>query len=176
MNKTAFRGATAMTDGGLDLAVSVDDGDWTAFGDAPALAERAARAAFAAAFDGGDAEAGLVLTGDGAVRALNRDYRGQDKPTNVLSFAARDGAGPPPPPGQPVQLGDIVIACETTLAEAARDGKTPGDHLSHLAVHGMLHLLGFDHEDETGAERMEAMEVRILASLGIGDPYDGQGN
>lgn len=164
-----------MTDGELDLTVSVDGGDWDTVGDAGALAGRAAREAFLMARPAWvgqtAAEAGLVLTDDGAVQALNRDYRGQDKPTNVLSFAACDGDSPPPPPGQPVQLGDIVIACETTLAEARRDGKTAGDHLSHLAVHGMLHLLGFDHENETDAETMEAMEVRVLAALGIDDPY-----
>jgi probable rRNA maturation factor len=117
-------------------------------------------------------EISLVLADDAMVQGLNRQYRGQDKPTNVLSFAALDGdAGTPQPDGSPVLLGDVVLAFETTAREAAADGKTLADHLSHLLVHGVLHLLGYDHDDEGEAEEMERRERLILAGLGIADPY-----
>lgn len=155
----------------LDLDIDEQAGDWAAIADARGLADRAARAAFAAAADTSrDTEAALLLTDDAAVQALNRDYRGQDKPTNVLSFAALDD-DMPTPDDAPLLLGDIIVAFETVMAEAARDAKTPADHFSHLVVHGMLHLLGFDHDDETQAETMEALEVKILSRLGIADPY-----
>jgi len=112
----------------------------------------------------------LVLADDARVRALNRDYRGTDKPTNVLAFAALEGETPDLP-GEPVELGDVVIALETVLAEAREQGKAAADHLTHLTVHGTLHLLGFDHQDETEAEAMEGLEVRVLAGLGVADPY-----
>jgi probable rRNA maturation factor len=109
------------------------------------------------------------------VRTLNRDWRGKDRPTNVLSFAALDDVSPDRPPltsGEPLLLGDIVLAFETVAAEAAAGGKPFADHLRHLLVHGLLHLLGYDHEtDEEEAQRMEALETRILAGFGIPDPY-----
>ena len=115
-------------------------------------------------------EVSVLLTDDATVHGLNRQYRGQDKPTNVLSFAALD-ASPPPPAYGPLLLGDVVIAYETTAAEAARDGKTIPQHLSHLVVHGVLHLLGHEHENDAEAEAMEALETALLATLGIADPY-----
>jgi probable rRNA maturation factor len=120
----------------------------------------------------GPAEASLVLADDDLVRGLNHDYRGQDRPTNVLSFANLDG-DPLPAPGvaQPLLLGDVVIAFETTRAEAAAEGRRLADHFSHLVVHGMLHLLGFDHETDAQAAEMEGLETRILSKLGIADPY-----
>jgi probable rRNA maturation factor len=115
------------------------------------------------------AEVGVLLADDARVRALNRDYRGQDRPTNVLSFPT--GEVTAPVPGGPVLLGDVVVALETTRQEAGRDGKALGDHLAHLVVHGTLHLLGHDHEDDGEAEAMEALERELLAGLGIADPY-----
>jgi probable rRNA maturation factor len=134
----------------------------------PDAAEAVMRAIAAAASPTlGDAEIAVVLTNDAEIQALNRQWRGQDKPTNVLSF--------PAPPikekGQPRLLGDIVIAYETTAREAQNEGKLLADHLSHLAVHGLLHLLGHDHETEAEAEAMEHEERSILARLGIADPY-----
>jgi probable rRNA maturation factor len=114
-------------------------------------------------------EVSLVLADDAMVQTLNLQYRGQDKPTNVLSFAALDDADPPDE--GPVLLGDVVLAYETTLAEAAAEGKPTAHHLSHLLVHGVLHLLGFDHLDEAEAEEMEGVERSILGGLGIPDPY-----
>lgn len=119
--------------------------------------------ACAARMEGAAGEVSLLLADDAAVRALNRDFRGKDRPTNVLSF----------PPGEGARgfLGDIALAAETVLTEAKNQGKTPEHHAAHLAVHGFLHLLGYDHEIESEAEAMEARERAILAELGIADPY-----
>jgi probable rRNA maturation factor len=116
----------------------------------------------------GPAELSLVLADDAAVRVLNRRWRGQDRPTNVLSFPAQGGAVPP---GAPLLLGDVVLACETIAAEAAAQAKPLAHHLRHLVVHGVLHLLGWDHVDPAEAARMETLETRILAGLGVADPY-----
>jgi probable rRNA maturation factor len=115
-------------------------------------------------------EVSVLLADDARVRELNRDWRGKDKPTNVLSFPAWE-RGDPAPAGGPLPLGDVALALETVLREAAAEGKAPEAHLAHLVVHGTLHLLGHDHEDEDEAERMEALEVSALARLGIADPY-----
>lgn len=115
------------------------------------------------------AELSLLLTDDRRIRIVNRDWRGFDKATNVLSFPA---APPERISASPV-LGDIVLAFETVAREADGEDKAFGDHLSHLVVHGLLHLLGEDHETQAQAERMEAIETAALARLGIGDPYAG---
>jgi probable rRNA maturation factor len=124
--------------------------------------------AAAAAVSTSAAELAVVLSDDSAIRLLNRDWRGIDGPTNVLSFPAKRARvrGAPPAP-----LGDIVIAYETTAAEAAAEGKPFLHHLAHLAVHGFLHLVGHDHQSELEAEAMEAMERQILALLDVPDPY-----
>lgn len=114
-----------------------------------------------------DAELSLVLTDDARIRDLNRDWRGFDKPTNVLSFPAADAEDDDPGP----LLGDVVVAFETTAREAAEAGRRLEDHFAHLLVHGLLHLFGFDHEDDAEADEMEALETAILAGLGIADPY-----
>ena len=129
----------------------------------------AARAALAGAATAlGPAELSIVLGDDALVRALNRQWRGQDKPTNVLSFPALPTALPL---DAPRLLGDVVLAFETLAAEAAAQGKPLVHHLRHLVVHGVLHLLGFDHEAAGEAERMEALEVAVLAAFGVPDPY-----
>ncbi|MDE0779787.1 MAG: rRNA maturation RNase YbeY [Alphaproteobacteria bacterium] len=113
-------------------------------------------------------EVGVTLTDDAEIQALNRDWRSLDKPTNVLSFALHEEAIP----GLPVTpLGDVVVAFETCAREAADEGKSIANHLCHLVVHGTLHLLGYDHEEPKEAEGMEAIELSILAGLGIPDPY-----
>lgn len=113
------------------------------------------------------AEVAIVLTDDSAIRALNRDWRGDDSATNVLSFPVGSAGAP----GAPVMLGDIVIAYETLARESTDEGKTFQQHLIHLAVHGFLHLLGYDHVNDRDAIEMERLEIRILAELGVPDPY-----
>lgn len=100
-------------------------------------------------------------------RTLNERFRGIDKPTNVLSFPA----GLPAEIGIPL-LGDLVICAPLVAEEALAQGKTPKDHWAHLTIHGVLHLLGYDHEEESAAREMEAIEVGVLERLGIADPYD----
>lgn len=115
------------------------------------------------------AEVSVLMTDDRRIRVINRDWRGFDKATNVLSFPAV----PPSAIATSPALGDIVIAYETVLREAADEEKSVDDHLSHLVVHGLLHLLGEDHETDAEAERMERLEIAALARLGIADPYAG---
>jgi probable rRNA maturation factor len=127
------------------------------------LVRRAAKATLAAVAEG-PAEVSFALADDAAVRVLNRDYRGKDKPTNVLSFES----------GERPFLGDVVLALETVLAEAEDQGKPAADHLTHLVVHGVLHLLGHDHETAGDAKKMEKVEVAVLADLGVPDPYEAR--
>ncbi|PKR59164.1 rRNA maturation RNase YbeY [Thalassospira lohafexi] len=121
-------------------------------------------------------EIGVRLSDDAAVRILNRDYRDKDKPTNVLSFAALESADDAAAfmmaPDMPLLLGDIVIARETCAREAIEQKKSLKNHLVHLAVHGTLHLVGYDHMVDDEAEEMEDLERQILARLGIDDPYE----
>jgi probable rRNA maturation factor len=117
----------------------------------------------------GNAELSVLLCDDATIARLNAQWRGQQKPTNVLSFPA------PPLQGavrdEKIPLGDIAIAYETLAREAGENGKTVSEHLSHLVVHGFLHLLGYDHHMDDEAERMERLERDILARIGIADPY-----
>jgi probable rRNA maturation factor len=119
----------------------------------------------------GDAEIAVMLTDDAGIRTLNSNWRGIDKPTNVLSFPALQPTGRREPDDAPRMLGDIAIAYQTLRKEADDEEKPFEHHLSHLAVHGFLHLIGYDHETDEEAETMEALEQEILAQLGIPDPY-----
>ena len=136
---------------------------------APGICRQAAAATLAhAAARLSGAELAVVLADDALIAKLNRTYRGIAKPTNVLSFASAE----PVRRGATVRLlGDVVVAHGTIAREARAQGKTLADHLTHLVVHGVLHLLGFDHERAVEARRMEALEVAILARLGVADPY-----
>lgn len=125
------------------------------------LVRRAARAALAGARRSGRRTLSVALADDRRVRALNARDRKKDKPTNVLSY----------PSGEHAFLGDIVLARQTVWREARQQAKSPADHVIHLVVHGTLHLVGYDHEDDAEADRMEALERRVLAKLGIADPY-----
>ena len=159
---------------GLSIEFEISDPRWrNALPDLKDRSSRAALAAFAAAAQFGDrpVEVGIALADDARVRVLNRDYRGKDEPTDVLSFPGWDEALDRPGTDMPVLLGDIVVAYETATADAAAAGLSLADHLSHLVVHGMLHLLGFDHEVESDAECMERLETDSRAGLGIADPY-----
>lgn len=148
----------------------VEDPRWEAL-DLEALAERAARAALLGA---GQAVAGceisLLAADDARVAALNAAYRGKSAPTNVLSWPSDETE---PDPDGALFLGDIALAWETCMAEAEAGGIAPADHVTHLVVHGVLHLLGYDHEVEAEADAMEALETKILAGLGVPDPYRG---
>ncbi len=164
----------------LDVATAAE-ADWPGGIDWPALAERAARAAIAATPHGAllttpaTIEISVRLTDDAEVQALNRDYRGKDMPTNVLSFPmlqpdlieavtgnSDDGE---------VLLGDIVLAHGVCAAEAAERGLALADHATHLVIHGTLHLLGYDHIEDAPALAMEKLEQDVLRGLGLHDPY-----
>ena len=145
------------------IEVEVEDAAWTAAEPAAGrLAAAAATATLARECPQGAADVAILLTGDAQVRDLNARFRSVDAPTNVLAFPA-----PAPAPA----LGDIALAFGVCRREAAEQGKSLGDHLQHLTTHGVLHLLGYDHLTESEAERMEARERAILASLGVADPY-----
>lgn len=160
--------------GTLALDIAGEGTAWTCLGeDSPAAAARRVARAMAAWIElpAARCAATLLLSHDAHVRVLNRQWRGFDKPTNVLSFPAAL------PPGSPAtrtrHLGDIVLAEETLVREARDMGLEVGDHFRHLVLHGLLHLLGYDHETDTQAEEMETLETSILATLGIADPYAG---
>jgi probable rRNA maturation factor len=145
---------------------------WQAEPDAEAVIRRAiAAAAEFVAADVGDAELAVMLTDDVGIRTLNNNWRGIDKPTNVLSFPALQPSGQRGPADPPRMLGDIAIAYQTTRNEADEEHKPFNHHLGHLAIHGFLHLIGYDHEKDKQAEAMEELEREILSQLGISDPY-----
>ena len=152
--------------------VLVVAGCWQTEPDAEAVIDRAiATAAEIVNANLGEAELAVMLTDDAGIRTLNSNWRGIDKPTNVLSFPALPPTGAGGPDDAPRMLGDIAIAYETTRREADDEQKPFDHHLSHLAVHGFLHLMGYDHETDDDAEAMEGLETEILAQLGIPDPY-----
>jgi probable rRNA maturation factor len=156
------------------IALTLSNTDWQrALPEAERICRAAAELALGEADIDGEIELSIVLTDDAEIRALNRDWRGQDKPTNVLSFPQMSfGDGEAPAPDAPALLGDVVIALETCQREvAAGDAASLADHLSHLVVHGVLHLLGHDHENDAEAEEMERRETALLKQLGVPDPY-----
>jgi probable rRNA maturation factor len=159
----------------------VEDARWEGIGLGP-LAERASVAALSAlGLRPNGFAIGLLGCDDARIAALNADFRGKPQPTNVLSWPSEErgadtvGAAPDLPEAgpedDPYYLGDIAIAWETCVTEAAEQGKPVADHVTHLVVHAVLHLLGYDHIEDADAARMEGLEVRILASLGVSDPY-----
>ena len=154
-----------------DAAPSVDIQIAAPLWDGEPLAEQTVReaiAAVAATLATGDGEVSVVLTSDEAIRALNRDWRAIDKPTNVLSFPAPEG------PGAEKMLGDIVIAYETLTRECHDEDRVFLHHLAHLTVHGFLHLIGYDHQTDSDADAMEALESKIMIAMKLPDPYLGR--
>ena len=157
------------------VEISIEDPRWTA-----ADFERLADGAVAMAlghfgYDEPGYMVSVLACDDARIATLNADFRGKPQPTNVLSWpseerAAAEPGGTPLPP-QETELGDIAIAYDTCAKEAASSGKPFSDHVTHLIVHGVLHLLGFDHENDADAALMEALEAEILAKLGLADPY-----
>lgn len=191
----------------VEIALSIEDERWEAsVVDVEMLCERSARSALVAAhaqdpdwLPNGPVEMSVILADDTTVQELNKNYRGKDKPTNVLSFALyADGGGEEdedegfedeeldedeaddgdveflsPDDPVPVILGDVILAFETVEREAREQRKAFADHLAHLVTHGVLHLLGYDHIEDSEAEQMERLETQILSGLGIADPYAG---
>jgi len=153
----------------LSVDVAIEAAAWEALPHLESLAETAVHACVAETKVKlpPDCEVSVAFCDDETIRALNAQWRGQDKPTNVLSF---------PTPGRAADkplLGDIVIAYETVAREAEAEGKSLADHTAHMILHGFLHLIGYDHETSAEAEAMEAVERRIAFALGIRDPYEG---
>jgi probable rRNA maturation factor len=149
------------------IDVIVESPHWDAAEGAEATVRRAlTEAAVATGADFKDRVVAVLLTDDASIRRLNAQWRHIDKPTNVLSFPPASGQH-----GTVTSLGDIAIAYETTAREATEEGKPFANHLAHLAVHGFLHLLGHDHDNDAAAEQMEGLERAILERLGVPDPY-----
>lgn len=165
----------------LDVDCDIVAGDWDPDFDWDALAVGAIAAALEGSGHGpvarGEAaqvEISVRLSDDEEIQRLNRDYRGKDKPTNILSFPMLEPAQVGPALARhdmDLLLGDMALAFETTAREAQEKGIALADHVAHLLVHGTLHLLGHDHQDDSSADAMEALETRILAGLGISNPY-----
>jgi probable rRNA maturation factor len=158
------------TDAPLSVEIVLRGGDWRAAGIDQDLLERAARHAFSLASGGEStgAEVAVALCDDAEVRQLNATWRDTDKPTNVLSFPAADDI---PANNDMRTLGDVVLAFETVAGEAQTAGLELNHHAAHLVVHGVLHLVGYDHETDEDARQMEELERRILSGLNIADPY-----
>ena len=155
----------------MSVSIEVEDEAWRALDGLDQHARNAVAATLQAVGAApGTVEIALLFTGDDAVAELNAQWRGKQGPTNVLSFPAP--AGMPVPKGEPRPLGDIVLAHGVIGREAAAQGKTLHDHTAHLIVHGVLHLLGFDHETGAEAEEMESLETKILKGLGVSNPYE----
>lgn len=164
----------------MELDVLIEDEGWTGQG-IEDLADRAARASLShLGLDPDRFEISLLACDDARIATLNADFRGKSAPTNVLSWPSEDRAAsrpgrnpdlPDPQPDEIEELGDIAIALQICLTEAAAASKSPRDHILHLLVHGVLHLLGYDHINDEDAALMERLEVEILATLGVGDPY-----
>lgn len=153
----------------ISIAISVEAGDWPPQAAVRELAERAISAVLAVRpqtleqpVRNSAAEISILLNDDSGIRKLNNKFRGKDQATNVLSFSQKLAGG---------LLGDVILASETVRGEAALAGKTLEDHMAHLIIHGFLHLLGYDHEEDEQAEIMEALERAALKRMGIADPY-----
>lgn len=168
---TISRDPSGTSPSGLCVEMMIEGGDWSAF---RPVEESVLGAAAALTHVVGHAQAAghatIVLSTDAHVSELNASFRGKTGPTNVLSFPA-EIAGPSRGGDEPAYLGDIIIACETVLREAQDQGVQPIHHLQHLVVHGLLHILGYDHQTEANAEEMEGFETLILRGLGVADPY-----
>ncbi len=156
----------------LRLIVEIEDARWQeALPDVKRILARSIELALEKTqSDGRPVEVGVRLVDDGTIQGLNRDWRGRDKPTNVLSFPL-GGPDPTGDPALPWLIGDIVMGFDTVLGEAETEGKPLGHHVAHLAIHAALHLTGHDHEADDEAALMEQAEIALLGRLGIPDPY-----
>ena len=157
----------------MSVTIDVEDQAWDKVPGLEQLARRVAEAAFAGTgFDATGSETAILFTDDETIAAVNAEWRGKPSPTNILSFPAPDDL--PVPEGELRPLGDIVLAWGVIASEAEAQGKALPDHVAHLIIHGVLHLLGYDHADGDEAAEMEALETSILKGLGISDPYERQ--
>lgn len=155
----------------MTVSIEVEDDAWLALAGLDEIARTAVAATLSSVgADPEESEIALLFTGDESIAEINSKWRGQGKPTNVLSFPAASGI--PVPKGEPRPLGDVVLAHGVIAREAEQQGKTLHHHTAHLIVHGVLHLLGFDHETDVEAQDMERLEASILEGLGISDPYE----
>ncbi len=172
MTTAGYMAINPVMSSNLDLTIQVPCQAWNgAISGVEAVCRRAAQAAFDAAsanagLPGCPIEASVVLADDSMIRSLNRQYRDRDEATNVLSFASHEML-----PGDVFSLGDIIVSYQTALAESQETGKGIDDHLCHLVVHGMLHLLGHDHMNDVDAGRMEPLEIAVLSGLGVANPF-----
>lgn len=157
----------------VTVEVSVEEPLWEAL-DLERIARAACEAGAEAALLGLDCEVSLLATNDAGIAGLNAEFRGKAVPTNVLSWPSEELSGdpgePPRPPTDP-EIGDIALSYETCAREAAEHGKSVHDHVTHLVLHGFLHLLGYDHENDEDATVMEGLEIKALETLGIENPY-----
>ena len=158
------------------IDISIQDPEWEVMTDIQNIIETTAITALTSAIlpkiaKDRDLEISIVLANDDLVQVLNREYREKDKPTNVLTFANLDGDIDALPTEGPLNLGDIILSYQTLEREAKEQGKFPLDHIRHLTTHGILHLLGYDHQNDEEANDMETLEIRILEQLGIQNPY-----
>ncbi len=151
----------------MPLNIVIEDEVWKTVRGLKSLTEKAVDAALTAAAK--NKEISILFADNATLKNLNKDWRGKNKPTNVLSFPSSKELKLPR--GQIKPLGDIALAFETVAKEAEASGKSLKDHTTHLIVHGVLHLLGYDHIDDADAAKMEAKEIRILKKLGLADPY-----
>ena len=164
----------------LEVAIDADE-EWDSSKGWAALARSAAEAAIAEsafpqlASGPRPVEISVLLTSDQTMRALNAKWRGKDRPTNVLSFPLSEASDIEAADGPELMLGDLILARGVCVAEANEKQLPIEDHAAHLMVHGTLHLLGYDHHDDSAAEDMESREIRALARLGIADPYGDRG-
>jgi probable rRNA maturation factor len=155
----------------MSVSIEVEDQAWAAIPGLEAFAEAGVDAALAhVGIDSSSVEVAVLFTDDASISAINGEWRGKPAPTNVLSFPAPSDMIVPP--GELRPLGDIVLASGVVEREALQQGKSLRDHTAHLIVHGVLHLLGKDHEEDAEAEAMERLEADILKGLGVSDPYE----
>jgi probable rRNA maturation factor len=154
----------------MTISIDVEDDGWAILPGLEGLTRAAAAATFSATgVAPEDFETAILFSNDAHVAEINGQWRGKPSPTNVLSFPAPEDQ--PVPQGEVRPLGDIVLALGVVTKEAAEQAKPLKDHVSHLIIHGLLHLLGYDHEDEAEADEMEDLERHIMKGLGFPDPY-----
>lgn len=159
--------------GQVTIELSIEEPLWAAL-DLSVLAQRACQAAATVLRLAVPCDVSILAANDGRIASLNEEFRGKAVPTNVLSWPSEDLAGPPgelPKLPTDLEIGDIALAYETCAREAAEFGRTMQNHVTHLIVHGFLHLLGYDHENDEDATVMEGLEIQALETLGIENPY-----